>query len=302
MTPRSRRAATLVELIMGIAVMMIVTTLAVSHVTRHQRAYSAISAALALRARLRDGSDILAADLRGSSPSGDSLLVTSDTAVEFFSAIGTSTLCAAPSPNIITLPPDSLASGRTLSSWVVSPEPGDDVLLFTDSTPPGISGWQRARIESIATIATYLGCPASAGLLSPSDVAGPVRSYQITFAPTASIAVTRGAPVRVVRHVRYSVYRGGDRKWYLGYRRCIATCAAIQPVSGPYESLAGPPISFQYFRRDGVQISGIGPTADVGRMDLILRASYASPLRLPGMAAAITDDSIVTTVALRNRS
>lgn len=302
MTAHSRRAATLVELIMGIAVMMVVTTLAVSHVTRHQRAYSAITAALDLRSRLRDGSDILAADLRGSSPAGDSLLVTSDTAVEFFSAIGTSTLCATPSPNTITLPPDSLSSGRTLSSWVASPEAGDDVAIFADSAPPGISGWQRARIQSVSLVATSLGCPASVGLLSASDAAVVGHGYQITFAPGVSVAATRGAPVRIVRHVRYSVYRAGDGKWYLGYRRCIATCAAIQPVSGPYESPRGPPISFRYFRRDGVPISGIGPTADVGRVDLIFRASYAPPFRLPGMATAITGDSIVTTVALRNRS
>lgn len=302
MTAHSRRAATLVELIMGIGVMMVVTTLAVSHVTRHQRAYSAIAAALDLRSRLRDGSDILAADLRGISPSGDSLLVTSDTAVEFYSAIGTSTLCATPSPNAITLPPDSLSSGRTLSSWVANPEAGDDVLIFIGSAPPGISGWQRARIQSVSSIATYLGCPASASLLSASDVAGVGHSYQITFAPTVSITATHGAPVRIVRHVRYSVYRGGDSKWYLGYRRCIATCAAIQPVSGQYDSPRGPPISFKYFRRDDVPIAGSGPTADVGRVDLVFRASYAPPFRLPGMPTAITRDSIVTTVALRNRS
>jgi len=296
----SRQAATLVELIMGIAVMMIATSLAVSQVVRHQRAYAAVAGALNLRARLRDGSDLLAADLRGSSPAGDSILVASDTAVEFFSAIGTATLCATPAPNVITLPPDSLSSGRVLSSWVVTPEAGDDVVIFVDSAPPGVALWQHARIETFAAITTSLGCPVAAGLLSASDVTGGGRSYQITLAPTVSVTARGGAPVRIVRRVRYSVYRGGDRKWYLGYRRCSAGCAPVQPVSGPYESPSNPPISFRYFTRAGAPLPGSGPTVDVGRIDIVFRATYAPPFRLPGMIAAVSDDSLVTTVALRN--
>jgi hypothetical protein len=91
-----RRAATLVELIMGITVMMIVLTLAVSQITRLQRGYGAVNAAMDLRARLRDGADIVAADVRGIAPAGDSILVASDTALEFYSAIGSSTLCTMP--------------------------------------------------------------------------------------------------------------------------------------------------------------------------------------------------------------
>lgn len=286
---------------MGIAVAMTVVTLVVSYITRHQRANDAVAAALDLRARLRDGSDILAADLRGSSPVGDSLLVASDTALEFFSAIGTSTLCASPAPNRITLPPDSLPSGRTLSSWVATPDTGDEMFIFADSTSSSPAGWQRARIVSFANIATPAGCPVSAGLLSASDVASPGRSYQATFDPTVSINAHRGTPVRIVRRVRYSVYRGGDGKWYLGYRRCTGGCAPIQPVSGPYESHIGTPISFRYFTHGGAPLIGHGPTSDVSRVEIVSRANYTRPLRLPGMAVALLGDSTVVTVALRNQ-
>lgn len=295
------RGATLVELIVGIVVMLAVTTLAVSHVVRHLRAANAISAALELNARLRDGADILAAELRGISPPGDSLTVAADTAMEFYSAIGSSTLCARPAPNTITLPPDSLPSGRALSSWVVAPEAGDDVLIFGDSTPSGVPGWQRASVQGVAFVATSDGCPASAGLLSATDAAGAARSVQISMAPSVVVAATRGAPVRIVRRVRYSVYRGGDRKWYLGYRRCPASCGPIQPVSGPYESESGRPISFRYYTRAGAAVWTSGAVADVGRVDLIFRASYATSFRLPGMREPIVSDSVVASVALRNR-
>src|SRR5665213_2083040 len=207
---------------MGLAVMMLVTTLAVSHIVRHLRAVNAISAARDLDGRLRDGADILAADLRGISPRGDSLSVESDTAVEFYSAIGSSTLCAAPNPNTLILPPDSLASGRVLSSWVAEPEPGDDVLVFEDTTASGISGCQRASVQAVARVATSSACPLSAGLLQLGAVLSAARS-------------PRGASVRLVRRVTYSVDRAGDRISYLGYRRWAGACTAIQPWSGPYE-------------------------------------------------------------------
>lgn len=301
MTACSRRAATLVELIMGLAVMMLVTTLAVSHIVRHLRAVNAISAARDLDGRLRDGADILAADLRGISPRGDSLSVESDTAVEFYSAIGTSTLCAAPNPNTLILPPDSLASGRVLSSWVAEPEPGDDVLVFEDTTASGISGWQRASVQAVARVATSSACPLSAGLLQLGDVLSAARSLQLLVAPSLTLRSPRGAPVRFVRRVRYSVYRGGDRKWYLGYRRCPGACTAIQPLSGPYESVSGSPISFRYFSSAGAPVSASGSLTDVARVEVVPRAAYATPFQLPGMATAMLNDSLKRTVALRNR-
>ncbi len=298
---RNRTAATLVELIIGITISMTVVTLAVSHITRHQRAYDAVASALDLRGRLRDGSDILTADLRGSSPVRDSVLVASDSAVEFFSAIGTSTLCTTPAANRITLPPDMLPSGRTLSSWVTTPDTGDYVLIFADSSPSSIAHWQRARIVSFINVPTPTACPFAAGLLSVRDIAGAGRSYEVTFAPAVSVNANRGAPVRIVRRVRYSVYRGGDGKWYLGYRACNVVCSAIQPVSGPYESRTGAPISFRYFTRNGNAITSHGPTADVSRIEIVARATYAPSFNLPGMPMPSRGDSIIATVTLRNR-
>lgn len=297
----SRSGATLVELIVGIVLMTSVTTLAVSHIVRHLRSVNAISAALDLNGRLRDGADIIAADLRGISPRGDSLSLEADTAVEFYSAIGTSTLCATPAPNTLILPPDSLTSGRVLSSWVAEPEPGDDVLVFEDTTASGVAGWQRAAVQSVARVATSAACPLSAGLLLPGDVLGAARSLQVLVAPNLTLRSPRGAPVRFVRRVRYSVYRGGDRKWYLGYRRCPGVCTSIQPLSGPYEPVAGSPFSFRLFTNAGTPISTSGAFPDVARVQVVPRASYATPFQLPGMSTAILQDSLNLTVTLRNR-
>lgn len=286
---------------MGIVAAIIVVLLAVSHITRHQRTYNATEAELDLRARLRDASDVLVADLRGSSPVGDSIIVALDTAVEFYSVIGTSTLCTSFSSNHITLPPDTLPSGRMLSSWVVVPDTGDYAVIFADSSASSVAGWQRIRIIAFSTVITSSGCPLSAGLLTPSDIAGSGRSYDATLSEPVSVNAHRGSPVRFIRRVRYSVYRGGDGRWYLGYRRCTGSCAAIQPVSGPYESRAGAPLLLRYFTRSGDPLVGRGPTTDVARVEIVSRANYVRPFQLPGMSAPLLGDSTVVTVALRNR-
>lgn len=300
-TPRKRRAATLVELLMGVMVATLVILFAVSHVTRHQRAYDDVVSVIDLRARLRDGADILSADLRGSSPAGDTILVALDTAVEFYSVVGASTLCATPAPNRIILPPDTLPSGRILSSWTASPDTGDFALVFADSLSETGTGWERARITSVATSATASVCPLSAGLLSATDVAAPPRSYDLMLPAGFTVTAKHGAPVRIVRRVRYSVYRGGDGKWYLGYRRCTLTCATIQPVSGPYGSVAGGAMTFRYFTRAGSPLVGHGPAVDVGRVEIVSRASYARPVRPRGMARPSLGDSTVVAIAIRNR-
>jgi hypothetical protein len=291
----SSRAFTLVELLMGLGVTMIVVTLAVSQIARHQRAYRALDAAVDLRARLLDATSILTSELRSASVAGDGLLVAQDTAVEFYSAIGTSTLCASPDANTLILPPDSLPSGRLLSSWLVTPEAGDEVLIFADSV------WQRAAIVSFSTIATSLACPASAGLLSAAEVSGSGQSYVVATSPSSPLAAHAGAPVRIVRLVRYSLYHAGDGKWYLGFRRCAGGCTPIQPVSGPYGGPAStPPLSLAYFARDGSPISGPGPHRDVARIELAVHAKYSSPFALPGMPTSMLTDSLTVTVAPRN--
>jgi hypothetical protein len=296
----ARRAVTLVELLIGIVVATLVVMMAVSHVIRHQRAYDAIAADIDLRTRLRDASDLIAADLRGVSSAGDSIVFASDTAVEFYSAIGASTVCTTPALARITLPPDTLASGRTLSSWITTPDTGDHAIIFRDSSAASPGGWVRARIASFGTTPTLVGCPVAAGLLSVIDV-GPARSYEIAFTSPLPAGVRRGSPVRFIRRVRYDVYRGGDGKWYLGYRRCTGVCAPVQPVSGPYESSAGPPIKFRYFTRSGATLPGNGPTTDVARVEIVAHAKYRRPVRLPGIAVPLVAESATVTVALRNR-
>lgn len=293
------RGATLPELLVGIGVSLLVVMTAVASAVRYQRSNSTVDAWMVARSQLRDASDILAADLRGISVSGDSVLVASDTAVEFRSALGSSVVCSIPSANRITIPPDSLPSDRILSSWVMPPDSGDMLLLYLSASQASPAQWLRYRISAFVPVRAGVGCPASAGLLDVTELAGAGSAYDITVA--GSLPELRlGAPVRIVRRVRYSVYRGGDGLWYLGYRRCTTTCAAIQPVSGPYNAPGGPaPVTLLYFDHAGRRLSPSGPTSALASVEITIRTTFAHPLWFPGMPAR-SGDTIRSVVALRN--
>lgn len=250
---------------------------------------------------MRDGVDILTADLRTASIP-DTVRFASDTAIEFYSTIGASTLCADPTGNRVVIPSDTLPSGNLLTAWSVVPDTDDFVAVYHDSlaiapTP----GWQRFRISAMTNPAAATACSPASAVPSAADRSGGARAYEITVAPSIVVAATRGAPVRFTRHARYSVYRAGDRKWYLGYRRCAAAgCAPIQPVSGPYDGGNDAPLELRYYTGAGVRIPTPTSSVDVARVDIVLRAASETKLAIPGLEHAVMRDSLLATVAPRN--
>lgn len=296
-----RRAMSLLELLVGLVIATLVVILASASLVRAQRSHVAVLAAADMSARLRDAADVITSDLRAISPVGDSVLVASDTAVEVYSALGASVACARSGASQISLPPDILPSGRILTSWISAPDTGDYVAVYSDSASGAGGFWFRAKVAAFTERPVLDVCPPQLGLLTGSDIASGSRGYLIDTTQPVPAGVHRGSPVRLVRRVRYSVYRGGDGKWYLGYRRCGSACAAIQPVSGPYDSRTVRPITIRYFARSGASLTGTGPTSDVARIEVVVRATYNPPFRLPGMRAAIDGDSVVAVIALRNQ-
>lgn len=299
MRPPNRTGATLPELLVGLVVSMLVVMTAFTSALRYQRSSSTIDEWMNVRSQLRDATDILAADLRGISVIGDSILAASDTAVEFRSALGSSVVCTVASGSRITLPPDSLLSDRVLSSWVMPPDSGDTLLAYLGATGVAPARWVRLRIVAFAPAPAAVACPPSAGLLDASDVAGAGSAYDVTLEGSAP-ELRRGAPIRIVRRVRYSVYRGGDGHWYLGYRRCTTSCAAIQPVSGPYQVPGGTaPIALRYFDRSGARVSTAGPMPDPSSVEVTVRSNFVHRLWFPGLPAR-TGDTIRSVIAFRN--
>ena len=162
------------------------------------------------------------------------------------------------------------------------------------------------RIAGFSSRSLAAACPASSGYARADAVSAGATGFLITLSTPLSSHVGRGAPVRFVRHSRYSLYHAGDGDWYLGYRRCNAigpsVCGAIQPLSGPYKAYSGNPgltgLLFEYFDVLGARLSA--GSSSLARVDISAR-SASHQLLIAEDHTWVPSDSATVTVAVRNR-
>ena len=291
---RGARGTTLVELL-AVLVLLALVAAAIMRVTvGEQRFVDAVGRVIEARRAVLEGADIPRRDLREIAAASGGIYAMAADMVESRSPIGTSVICEVDSARTgVSIP--GRDSWSALTSWVASPRQGDTVLVLdvaSDSVPPV---W-RPHALAVDPLAGGI-CPVSSGLArSPADEAAALR---LRLTPPLEPTIGPGAALRFVRRTRYQLYRAGDGRWYLGYQDCLATravpCGTIQPVSGPY-SAAG--IRFVFSDRAGAETSD---PASVARIDVVSRATSGLPLRAAGFAQGIYSDSIVASIALRNR-
>jgi len=287
---RARTGLTLAELAVVIALLGVLGGAIGSVLVRQQRFTADASVRLRLSEGVRDAMEIVAADIRGTSPA-DTIRLLADSALELYAGIGTSIVCRAASSTAFALAAEH-SSDNTLTGFLVQPDTGDLALLYVGDGAG--RRWERHRIVSFGAKSPGAGC-----LLDDAD---PREGFTLTVQSPPAGTVGRGTPVRFIRRGRYSHYRSSDREWYLGYRRCNAMgasiCGAIQPVSGPYRGYdsdrAKTGLLFEYFDDRGEVVSGELPLS-VARIDITARAG--SPAREAGRRVA---DSATASIAIRN--
>lgn len=298
MMPRSPRAGfTLVELLFALLLVGIVGGTIARLVVAQQRFYASVEERLAMRARLRDGADLLSLALRHAAVQGMPIALATDTAVEIGTIIGAGTTCGASGASI-DLTPDVPVTGRAITSFATLPDTTDDVLVYDRGAPSSAPRWLRARIVDVTTRPASALC-ARSPLVSVADVASG-RVTELVTVPT--IAAPPGAPVRIVRRARFDVYRASDGKFYLGYRTCGSGCTGVQPAAGPYGTTASA-VMLRYFDVAGTLLpTPLGPTslARVVRVDVTLHATSGGVIDLPGRGRGVARDSVVASIALRN--
>lgn len=308
---RSRAGFTIVEIIVATAIAAMIGATLMMTLRRQQRFYSSATEILEVRSQLRDAADVLTADIRSAAVTRYGLSLMTDSALEFFSGIGSSVVCQTPSGQTLFLPPTELASGTTLTSLLVSPDTGDIALIY--AMPGGLpdsARWVESRIAAFGARALAASCPASAGFTSASDAVAGRTGFALTLSTGMSPAVRKGAPVRFLRRARYSLYRSSDGDWYLGYRRCNALgpsiCGTVQPVSGPYLPYGRGGVSaglaFRYYDQDGAELVDASLSPGVARVDIVLRGETARAVSLVGDARVRYRDSAIVSVSPRNRS
>ena len=275
---RRRTGATLLELLVALTLVAVIAAgVARSRAATRSAGTRAIADAGARQQR-RAAMAALPATLLALAPAAGDVRVAEDTALEVRATLGSAVLCAV----------DSSAGVATLSGivddspWLSPPHAGDTLLVLGHQ----VTGeWAWRSLAAIGDASAAHGpCLADAPTVStwrtpiaPVAPVTPVAPVATVPALAATPALVRGAAVRLVRRVRWSVYRAGDGRWYLGYREAGATgLSGVQPVSGPHDvppvgesgARRAAAISFAY--RDALGRSTAEPSR-VARIDVILR-------------------------------
>jgi type II secretory pathway pseudopilin PulG len=293
-----RAGFTLGELTVSLALLGLLVALLLNTLAAHQRIFRNFSQRFLVSEQLRQGKLALATDIRGIAVGADTLRLLSDTAFEFFATIGSSVVCGV-AGQIVTLVPENIASGLLLTDLPFPPDTGDLVAAYIrrDSVAR-TRRWVRFRVSAVTTSPASSACPATTGFTGTSDASKP--SFRISIiGATADIPV--GAPLRILRRGRYSVYRSSEGEWYLGYKRCAAlggACSTVQPVSGPYlpySAGTGGGLRFRYLDAHGAPVPSTRPL-DVASIEITLRSEVDASGRISGRMI----DSVMLIVTPRN--
>lgn len=303
---RCRRAATLLELAITLALGALVLGLIVATGVQQSRTYRGIADLLFAENQLRHATAILPVDLRGISAAGGDLPAgeARDTSLELRAMVGTSVTCAVTATGLV-FPP--AVPGHGFTSFISPLDVGDTAWVYGDSA--GVRAWRAYAVAAIST--SYSACPSGNGgsLISGGDADQPGLVVDLGL-DSATSAVARGLPVRFTRLTRYSLYRSADHAWYLGMRAWnsdLGRFNQIQPVSGPYagENGGGGGLHFDYRDSLGDALpSPVPNTRQVALIEVFVRTQTLGSIAFAGPQTGVDGrhaDSATIAIALRNR-
>lgn len=322
---------TLVEILVALVLLGIVSGVIMRVVMRQQRFYQGVNQIVNQRSQLRQATSVLPIDLRAMSSVGNDISLATDSSIWFNVTVGTGAVCQVVSGSVVAMPPEILWSGQNITSWYGygAPDPKNKpksaytVYIYNDSSSLGNQDdiWQKFSLVDVKGDNTKcVGGPTTLTSIGDAGKERPVLTLKssepndpVTLGPLSQY-IGVGAPVRIVKQVRYKLYQASDGKWYLGYSDYNATTSdfdALSPVSGPfdaYSSGSGTGVGFRYYDVDGNEIaSGADATnrAKIARVDLIARARTSSNVRAAGFQNGADQqykDSLAVSVMLRNRN
>ena len=317
--PAHRRGFTLIEIMIAVTLLGIIGSILTAVLVRQQRFHRAVAQVTDARARMRDIATILPTDLRSISTAGRDILGISDTSIQFRAFVGSAIVCNYNGARTIELPPQELASGNVLASWINPPQPNDIAYLYDSGTEAGNldDTWGSFVVTDTASEANSAWCPTTRGFTTAAD--NDARRYRIILDPDRPAPdparVEIGAPIRFAREVRYSVYLASDNQWYVGFQSCMpnfgtnnpGTCGAREVLAGPVKpgtaNAATSGLYFVFRKRDGVAVTTLAATDTIASVSVGIRTTSGSLLGATSSKAASEQggDSLYFTVGIRNR-
>jgi prepilin-type N-terminal cleavage/methylation domain-containing protein len=306
---RVRRGLTLPEMMVVLVLLGLVVGGLMTVLVRQQRFYTGTSEIIQTKGSARQAIDILSSELRGVStgtrngaPNSVDIYGMSDSSLTFRSQFGASVVCTIDATRtIVTLPPETMAAGNGLTSFLSQARAGDSLFVFDQGPLQGTNDdrWRRVALARDPGVGICPVAPVGFTATAAEEALG----IQITLDQGLAPDIVVGASVRFFRPASYSLYQGAGGDWWLGYFSCPANaCSARQPVSGPYRPYASAGgasgLAFAYFDSTGA------PTGDprqVARIDVVARSQSQYNLDVANVRNQRYQDSLAVSIAVRNR-
>lgn len=288
----------MIELLVTMIVAAIALTLMTAVCLHEQRVFTDMADEAAASAQLHDAAAILPIDLRAASSVGGDFRDARDSSVELRATIASAVVCDTAGASIVLAP--ATGNAQSYAGFLSAVAAGDTAWLFAGDTA---DTWRPLRVAWSGV--DHGGACARQG----PTLSGEARATSRVLLTLDSVvpATALGAPIRVTRPIRYSLYRGADGNWYLGQRDWSTASArfnSIQPVSGPFLSPAAGGIAFRYLDLLGNTLAApVANTRLIAAVRVELRTETKFAVRALASAAqrGPRADSSALFVLLRNR-
>jgi prepilin-type N-terminal cleavage/methylation domain-containing protein len=310
-TASGRRGFSVVELMVVIVLLGIVMGSLMGVISKQQRFYRGAREIMETRGSVRQGIEVLRAELRGASSVGGDLYPNqlNETSIELRSTTGSSVICSIPAigGNGLVVPPagqlgTTANPGGVLSMWRDEPQIGDSVLIY-DAGPLGdVDDDSWTPLREITGVAPVVGACGGTPFVTADDAGK--SGYALTVSPALTITIPVGTPIRVFRRVRYELFQASDARWYLGFSECQPSrspvCSPLEAVSGPYRPLSQvgqSGVGFYYYDVNGAPTTN---PALVAKIDVAVRGQ-SEQVTSPTAVQPYFRDSSRVSIGLRNR-
>ncbi|MEO7963341.1 MAG: hypothetical protein ABIT38_05460 [Gemmatimonadaceae bacterium] len=297
----NRKASTLIELVVALLLTAIIAAAAlrlVDHTNRFTRGTTLIAEE---RSQIAATSVALRNVIAELSADGIDLQSASDSSAVWLGTIGLGVACRI-TASTIDLPPEILASRIALTSWSMSPQPGDAVAILDEGSTVGSADdrWHLSQLVDARTVPN--GCSASP-FVSAADAGK--SGWRLQVADSLPPTIVPGAAVRIRRLQRLALYRSaslsmlGWTDWNFG----AGFWNTIQPLAGPLQPYAPSPgasgISLAWFDSLGAVVPL--PSSALASARATVRGRTAAAVRMTGAVGGVRQDSLGMHVPLRNR-
>lgn len=268
---------------------------------RQSRFHTGILAILEARSQHAAAHEAVAVELRGVSSAAGDIGRLSDSSIVFRLPVGGGIACGGP-PGMLSLAPDTVASGQSFARFRTAPQAGDTAWIFDDG-PSDVASDDRWLGFQV------LGAFRGTGRCNGSPMVDPVldasaASWAFTVNGVLPTTVD-GAAVRLTRIARFALYRGGTGEHWLGFSEVQPATGAwvtIQPVSGPYLPYRAAAPATSGIALGGRDSSG-GATTFAGAqaaISLSTRTQTSRVVRMDGVARGLRPDSLHSLIGVRN--